>query len=182
MLVGESFVAEAQDLECPNCKHIDKLASVGICDLPKNFALLDCTPTSPSTSAGWAKYVCQDHQKPKDVYCKSDEELICAHCVVFGSHKNHECLTVDEACPPVKEELVIGEESLIGDTARVTDAHQQVEELIAQLQREEEEFKKALDNVTDHLCHKLKEFKKTKKVEVSAWCEEQVEILSLQRE
>ena len=182
ILVTESLVAEAQSLECPNCKHKDKVASSDILKLPKNFALLECVPTSPSASSGWAKYICQDHQKPKDIYCNSDGELICSYCVVFGSHKNHECLTVDDACLPVKEELKVGKDILTRDTAHVTDAVQEVEELIARIRREEEECKETLDTVVDHFCLKLKEFKTIKKKEVNRWCEEQLEILSSQHE
>ena len=101
---------------------------------------------------------------------------------MFGSHKNHECLTVDEACLPVKEELKTGEDILTRDTVRVTDAFQQVENLIARIQSEEKDCKKSLDSLVDHLCHKLREFKNMKKKEVSRWCEEQLEILSSQHE
>ena len=179
---AESLTAETQGLECPNCKHKDKVASADVLKLPKNFALLDCTPTSPSSGSAWAKYVCQEHQKPKDIYCKSDGELICSYCVVFGNHKEHEYLTVDDACLPVKEELKVGEELLMSDTARVTDAFQQVEDLIVRTRNEEEECKKTLDTIVTNLCLMLKRFKDMKKKEVTRWCEEQLEILSSQHE
>jgi hypothetical protein len=33
--------------------------------------------------------MCPEHQKPLEIVCITDEQMICPHCAIFGNHKDH---------------------------------------------------------------------------------------------
>lgn len=38
--------------------------------------------------------LCKDHGKQMELFCSKCETLVCAHCVLIGDHKGHECMSV----------------------------------------------------------------------------------------
>ena len=37
-----------------------------------------------------APFECQEHQRVYECYCQQCNTVICASCLMFGSHKNHQ--------------------------------------------------------------------------------------------
>ena len=42
------------------------------------------------------EYFCNDHNKKSELVCMTDKKLICTDCVLFGIHKNHEYVKMEE--------------------------------------------------------------------------------------
>ena len=49
---------------------------------------------------------CAAHpNKEVDVYCTTDNDLVCSLCAQFGAHKGHECMTLEQAAAQLGSEL-----------------------------------------------------------------------------
>jgi hypothetical protein len=47
-------------------------------------------------------HICPEHGKEYDLYCSSDKEIVCSHCLLLGAHKHHPCVSLKEAAVQVR--------------------------------------------------------------------------------
>ncbi|TSK22613.1 putative E3 ubiquitin-protein ligase TRIM8 [Bagarius yarrelli] len=43
-------------------------------------------------------YKCQEHREEQKLFCQDDQAAVCSLCVVFGTHKSHHIIQLQEAC------------------------------------------------------------------------------------
>ncbi|KAK7886748.1 hypothetical protein WMY93_026369 [Mugilogobius chulae] len=54
--------------------------------------------------SGLVSGLCSSHNKPLQMFCQSDQALVCKVCAVF-THKNHRVVSIKEACDAKQREL-----------------------------------------------------------------------------
>lgn len=59
----------------------------------------------PKHSIATGRTLCKDHDKPKDIVCLTDAEVVCSDCALFGSHKPHDFLPFLDFQRKTAEEL-----------------------------------------------------------------------------
>lgn len=108
---------------CPEdnveCQFFNK--TVGIGCFPLNFALhklliqnnsrrgvttLDRIDAKPKEEKFSSINYCNDHSKVRELICLTDRKVICTDCVLFGVHKNHQYIRMDDFKKEVKAKLV----------------------------------------------------------------------------
>lgn len=47
-------------------------------------------------------YKCQEHGEVQKLFCQDDQAAVCSLCVVFGTHKSHRIIQLQEACSDFK--------------------------------------------------------------------------------
>lgn len=47
-------------------------------------------------------YKCQEHREEQKLFCRDDQAAVCSLCVVFGKHKSHQIVQLQEACSSFK--------------------------------------------------------------------------------
>lgn len=127
----------------------------GLAAFPANIALarLVAERARASPAPQPEERPCAEHAKPADLVCTTDCEAICADCVLFGAHKNHEylrredflrqaCLRADRA---VDELRLLGRQTFLADGQRkVAEARQALRAKQLELQGRADRHFKAL--------------------------------------
>ena len=95
-------------LKCPTCRTTVALPPEGVAALPKAFhinTLLDLynALNTPVAEKGEVP-LCPLHNRARDFYCKTEDEVICCVCAVRG-HKEHHCDTADLFYEQVRNEV-----------------------------------------------------------------------------
>ncbi|KAK3553478.1 hypothetical protein QTP70_003526 [Hemibagrus guttatus] len=49
-------------------------------------------------------YKCQEHGEEQKLFCQDDQATVCCLCVVFGRHKSHQIIQLQEACSDFKHQ------------------------------------------------------------------------------
>uniref|UniRef100_A0AAY4BG89 Uncharacterized protein n=1 Tax=Denticeps clupeoides TaxID=299321 RepID=A0AAY4BG89_9TELE len=83
----DAMGSSAGPLFCPECQIL----------LPSD--------TRPEINGDLGKKVqefCLEHSEELKLYCKDDQELVCPLCVIVGSHKSHQAVSLQEALSDVK--------------------------------------------------------------------------------
>jgi hypothetical protein len=104
---------KAKEITCCHCGHQETLSGVDLEYFPKNIALTkllrerSSTPKPSltrldsgdgrSTGSQSESDLCSLHGKELELVCLTDRVRLCAHCALFGSHKDHRFKTVGEA-------------------------------------------------------------------------------------
>uniref|UniRef100_A0A8D0H6U3 Zinc finger protein RFP-like n=1 Tax=Sphenodon punctatus TaxID=8508 RepID=A0A8D0H6U3_SPHPU len=87
--------------------------------LDANFSCPECRKTSPwrnfkpnrklrnitETAQKLNQLKCEKHKKSLEVFCKEDQALICVHCYLFGGHKEHTVIPIEEALQVFKTQM-----------------------------------------------------------------------------
>lgn len=47
-------------------------------------------------------YKCQEHGEEHKLFCQDDQAAVCSLCVVFGAHRSHQVIQLQEACSDFK--------------------------------------------------------------------------------
>ncbi|XP_074011680.1 E3 ubiquitin/ISG15 ligase TRIM25-like [Numenius arquata] len=81
-----------------------------------------------------AEMRCPQHSKVLECYCKTDLVCICMLCCITSSHKNHEIITLEEA-------FAQGQSALAKILQTVKTEKTALDQIIANLQKQEEEVK-----------------------------------------
>lgn len=106
---------------CPEdgveCQFFNK--SIGIGCFPLNFVLqkiLDLKPSErtsrnferpmPRSNEDAGLHYCNDHSKVSDLVCISDKKVICTDCALFGAHKTHAFMKMDDFKRELKSKLM----------------------------------------------------------------------------
>uniref|UniRef100_A0AAY4BGZ0 Uncharacterized protein n=1 Tax=Denticeps clupeoides TaxID=299321 RepID=A0AAY4BGZ0_9TELE len=104
--------SSSQGIMCDHCIHqaVEAVTSCLTCDASlcsahtqvhqqkkalKGHTLIDATTNLVS-------YKCLEHSEELKLYCKDDQELVCPLCVIVGSHKSHQAVSLQEALSDVK--------------------------------------------------------------------------------
>eukprot|EP00731_Ephydatia_muelleri_P035131 Em0099g3a len=95
---------------CPKCCILTPLSTQSVELVPKNFGVLELLSCPPSIALHGSSYLepssptrreggvfCADHGDHLSSYCLTDKKLVCSSCLLYGTHKQHECLLVNEA-------------------------------------------------------------------------------------
>ncbi|XP_028844981.1 tripartite motif-containing protein 72 [Denticeps clupeoides] len=107
--------SSSQGIMCDHCIHqaVEAVTSCLTCDASlcsahtqvhqqkkalKGHTLIDATTNLVS-------YKCLEHSEELKLYCKDDQELVCPLCVIVGSHKSHQAVSLQEALSDVKKTL-----------------------------------------------------------------------------
>ena len=80
-------------IKCPSCRKSTQLDSKGASSLPSAFYinnLLEIDELLRRTPANEPHPICFEHNKPKDMYCETCEELLCLKCIM-KYHSDHQC-------------------------------------------------------------------------------------------
>jgi len=143
----------------------------------------DTTTTTTATAtvaAGLtAPLLCKEHVKELDLFCAKDDTLVCSHCLLIGSHKGHDCVSLRQAAQKAREDAeallkqmhtkaaelqsaVAGHERAIADaakerTAKETELHDRFAALHAELERAERSCLDAIGRIFDPLVEGLRE-------------------------
>lgn len=47
-------------------------------------------------------FKCKEHVEELELFCQEDQIAVCCLCIAVGSHKNHQAVTLQEACTEFK--------------------------------------------------------------------------------
>ena len=100
--------------------------------------------------------LCKDHGKQMELFCSKCETLVCAHCVLIGDHKGHECMSVlaafaktnqriDELLKEIKEKAPKCKELEEGYEKLRAGAEAELKEARELVQKTFDDFRKMLD-------------------------------------
>ncbi|XP_053550149.1 E3 ubiquitin/ISG15 ligase TRIM25-like [Bombina bombina] len=81
------------------------LCEASLCDihLKVHSNLEDHILTAPTNL--WGNHKCSIHKKLLEYYCSDDEVCICGSCSLFGEHRGHQVVRVNEALEKKKDKL-----------------------------------------------------------------------------
>lgn len=112
---------------------------------------------------------CKSHRKSTDLVCLTDNRVICADCVLFGEHKNHEYKRDSEFLREAKgkienlqAELGAARQSLFWNQGP-----KKLSELREKLKNKQDELNSRISEHFDHLYSKLKELEKSMQDELT---------------
>ena len=149
--------------------------------IPKNFQLLGQQP--PTCLASLTKsYLCEEHQKEKDVFCKDDSTVVCSFCVLYGDHRNHDTVPAAEECKIVKGVLEGNAEALAAFLPDVCKAQSDIQSLIENLELGQATCKKKVEQTVEEIHRELIRRKRKALKELDEFCEDQTECLQNQLE
>lgn len=86
-----------------------------------------------------APLLCKEHGKELDLFCSQDNVLVCAHCLLIGTHKGHECVSLRQAAQKARAENGKLVEQTRGKAAKLQEAIARHEETIAAANEERKE-------------------------------------------
>jgi len=100
--------------------------------------------------------LCKDHAKQMELFCSKCETLVCAHCILIGEHKGHECSSVvqafkktneriDELLVKIKEKAPECEELVKGYERLRSGAEKEHDEACALVKKTFDDFRKMVD-------------------------------------
>ena len=76
---------------CPFCKKPQLLGITGIESMPKNRDLIKIL-----SEFGEQPHLCASHNKPQELICLNDGDIVCVKCLLTNDHKEHELIDVKE--------------------------------------------------------------------------------------
>lgn len=76
------------DFLCPEDR---SSISLPLSALPKNYSLIRILSQESSSPK-----FCKAHKKPLDYFCSTDNVKVCSKCVVFGKHKTHDVISIED--------------------------------------------------------------------------------------
>jgi hypothetical protein len=136
------------NLECPQCKKSCAIPDGGLYSLPKSSVIEQLKeikelwevprryPTADgyqSTNSAAASVVCETHDnKTVDLFCLECRVAVCSLCICSG-HKSHDCLDIDDVADDLRQQMLIGVDSL-------TDAHGKCQKMLQSLTDGRREF------------------------------------------
>lgn len=63
----------------------------------KSATMSSINQEESSQESSTERQICQAHRKELEIICLTDRQMVCPHCALFGSHKDHQFKTVPEA-------------------------------------------------------------------------------------
>lgn len=96
---------EIHTVKCPSCRESIQLGDQGASDLPAAFQINQFLEIDELLRKN-VPQVCSEHNKLKELYCETCEELICIKCG-FNNHRRlgHQYNLADELFEKHKEEI-----------------------------------------------------------------------------
>lgn len=171
---------------CPMCHAPTQIEGKDIERLPKNYGLLDVmasTPSSYASSAGGstmgrhftptaqqegqlAAIYCPDHGDHLSSYCIKDNTLVCSSCLLYGAHKQHKCLLVNEAAKMSRDKLQQLNPEVLRQKKRLEEALVEVEAVAERVQESGGRLVDELDANFTSLIQLVEERRRRLKLEV----------------
>lgn len=160
---------------CPNFCHEPTLVKgYKVANIPKNYALLnvlrEVSPTRRRSRREEADAVtrlvpkCPEHDDFLRSYCVDDGRLVCSSCELFGSHKGHRTMFVNEAALEERKSLKVLRPDVLKQRDRMEEARHLVEGICADTQkaggRMEDEVDRYFGNIIALIEEKRAEVKK----------------------
>lgn len=103
------------EIDCPLCHKITSIQGCSVRDLPKNYPLMNVLRSLESTVKGRKisrkedspihPPQCPEHNDSFRRYCLKDGALVCSTCELYGSHKNHPTVFLNEAAVSERKKL-----------------------------------------------------------------------------
>ena len=179
---------------CPKCCTLTPLSKQSVELVPKNFGVLEilsnppnaATLDSPPSITGSSRrddnVFCPDHGDHLSSYCLTDNKLVCSSCLLYGAHKQHECLLVKEAADQRRSLL----NNLIPDLrthkATLEAARTSVDRASKQIQEAAGRLIGTVDMKLDELARCIEARRVTLKIEIMERAQIRIEALNNQSE
>ncbi|XP_060727492.1 E3 ubiquitin-protein ligase TRIM62-like [Tachysurus vachellii] len=77
-------------------------------------------------------YKCQEHGEEQKLFCQDDQVAVCCLCVVFGTHKGHRIIQLQEACSDFKKALEERDTALLKNRHQAECALQDLQRLVSE--------------------------------------------------
>ncbi|XP_056327445.1 E3 ubiquitin-protein ligase TRIM41-like [Danio aesculapii] len=81
----------------------------------------------------WISFKCKEHEEELKLFCREDQVAVCCMCIAAGSHKNHEAVTLQEACLENKKVLKTNRSVLLQRKHLTESALQDLEPLFSEV-------------------------------------------------
>ncbi|XP_043111593.1 E3 ubiquitin-protein ligase Midline-1-like [Puntigrus tetrazona] len=86
-------------------------------------------------------FKCKEHGEELKLFCQEDRISVCCLCIAVGSHKNHQAVTLQEACTDLKEVLETNKSLLLQRKQLAKSALQDLEPLFSEVSENAEAYR-----------------------------------------
>lgn len=103
------------EIDCPLCHEVTNVQGRGVTDLPKNYPLMSMLRSLDSSVKGrkisrkeeFSSHPpqCPEHDDCFRSYCLKDGTLVCSTCELYGKHRNHPTMFLNEAASTERKKL-----------------------------------------------------------------------------
>ena len=121
--------------------------------------------------------MCIEHGDHLSSYCVKDGTLVCSSCLLYGSHKHHNCLLVKEAAKLHKEKLRELTPEVLQQKQKMEAALVRVEELAGEVQQSGGRLVDELDAKFNAIIEQIEERRMQLKLEIMERTQVRVEAL-----
>ena len=164
-------------VDCPICHCLTDIPSGSVKDLPKNYPLM--TMISSYSSATTGRKIsqpqpqhqstmpkCPEHDDYLRFYCQKDGTLICSSCELYGSHRGHQTMFLNEAALGERRQLGKLNVAVSEQKLRLSQALARVEETCRQVQSTGGALEDEVDSFFGRLSNLVEERKCAVKTDV----------------
>ncbi|CAM4727017.1 unnamed protein product [Leuciscus chuanchicus] len=86
-------------------------------------------------------FKCKEHGEELKLFCQEDQTTVCCLCIVVGSHKNHQTVTLQEACSEFKKVLETNKSLLLQRKHLAESAMQDLKPLFSEVGKNAEAYR-----------------------------------------
>ncbi|KAG1950910.1 probable E3 ubiquitin-protein ligase MID2 isoform X1 [Pimephales promelas] len=86
-------------------------------------------------------FKCKEHGEELKLFCQEDQTTVCCLCIAVGSHKNHQAVTLQEACSEFKKVLETNKSLLLQRKHLAESAMQDLKPLFSEVSKNAEAYR-----------------------------------------